>query len=237
MNILIIEDDILLANRIGKLFERTVISNRVKVIHSFREFLNELSIIDSYDIVLTDLKLSGNRDSFDGYDIIEIIREKNLNLPVVVISWFSDVGSLQKAFQLWASDYIIKPFRLKELEVRILNWFKNFYLTWIYFSWNTISYKELVYKIDTNEFYYNNELIPLTKKNKYILSLFFSKPDKLLSETYLIEKIWWDIMLIVDRNLRVNILRLKQSLNPYGLDERIKNIRGEGYIFSAKRKV
>jgi two-component system phosphate regulon response regulator PhoB len=69
--------------------------------------------------------------------------------------------------------------------------------------------------------------IPLTKNNKYILSLFFAKPEKLLRESFLIEKIWGDVCVTVDRNLRVNILRLKRALLPFGIDTWIQNIRGE----------
>ena len=57
-----------------------------------------------------------------------------------------------------------------------------------------------------------------------------SHPEVLLKETYLNEKIWWDISSIIDRNLRVNILRLKNMLKPYDLDMRIQNVRWEWYI-------
>lgn len=60
MNILIIEDDVFLAKRITKMFESKIITNRVKMAHSFFAFLDELSIIKSYDIVLVDLKLSND---------------------------------------------------------------------------------------------------------------------------------------------------------------------------------
>ena len=58
MNILIIEDDVFLAKRITKMFESKIITNRVKMVHSYFAFLDELSIIKSYDIILVDLKLS-----------------------------------------------------------------------------------------------------------------------------------------------------------------------------------
>lgn len=76
MNILIIEDNVFLANRIAKIFESKVITNRVRVTHSFLEFLQELPIINSYDIVLVDLKLSENTLELCGYKIIREIRAK-----------------------------------------------------------------------------------------------------------------------------------------------------------------
>ena len=76
MNILIIEDDVFLAERIGKVFESKVIANRVKILHSFLEFLEEFSVVASYDIILTDLKLADDRIDLCGYRIIRAIREK-----------------------------------------------------------------------------------------------------------------------------------------------------------------
>ncbi|MDD5377260.1 MAG: response regulator transcription factor [Candidatus Gracilibacteria bacterium] len=234
MNILIIEDNVFLANRIAKVFESKIITNRVRVLYSFSEFLEELSVISSYDIVLVDLKLSDDALELGGYRIIRIIREKQVSIPIVVISGFSDIDRLRLAFEYGASDYIIKPIRLKELELRVLNWFKSYYLSNITSMGTARFYKNLKYDLDKNEFYLDEELVPLTRNNKYILSLFFSHPEKLLTESFLVERIWGDATLMVERNLRVNILRLKQALSPFGIDGWIRNIRGEGYIFSEK---
>lgn len=234
MNILIIEDNVFLANRIAKIFESKVITNRVRVTYSFLEFLQELPIISSYDIVLVDLKLSENTLELCGYKIIREIRTKWLTIPIVVISGFSDIDKLRLAFEYGASDYIIKPIRLRELEIRVLNWFQNYYLSSIKSIGTTHFYKNLQYNLTKNEFSINNITIPLTKNNKYILSLFFSNPEKLLMESFLVEKIWGDVCMSVERNLRINILRLKRALSPFGIDTWIHNVRWEGYIFSEK---
>lgn len=233
MNILIIEDDILLAEKIKKIFQSKVITNRVYVAYSFEDFTHQLPILSSFDIILTDIKLSSHHTNMDGYEIIQIIRKKNIKIPIVVISGNGNIDCLRYAFDCGANDYIIKPLRLRELEVRIMNWFKNYYLSNISFLWRIHYYKDLSYNIDTNEFYFKNEHIPLTKNNKYILSLFFAHPEKLLSDTFLIEKIWGDIYLIVNRNLRINILRLKKWLSPFWIDSRIQNIHWEWYLLFA----
>ncbi len=232
MNILIIEDDVFLAEKIGKIFASKVIANRIRIVHSFLEFLNELPIVSSYDIVLTDLQLSQDRFDLCGYRVIRAIREKSATMPIVVISGFADIDRLRVAFEYGASDYLVKPVRLRELELRVLNWFKNYSLSNVAFSGHAHSYGHLKYDLDRNEFSFKNDPIPLTKGNKYILSLFLSNPEKLLRESFLVEKIWGDICPTVNRNLRVSILRLKQSLCPFGIDEWIQNVRGEGYVFS-----
>ncbi|MDD4151752.1 MAG: response regulator transcription factor [Candidatus Gracilibacteria bacterium] len=228
MNILIIEDDLFLAKNIAKLFEKKIIINRVKIITNYNHFLKELSIIKSYDIILIDIFL-GPLEKKNGIDILSIIREKDSQIPVIIISRFDECKYLEEAFSKGASDYIIKPFRLKELEIRVLKWFK-IYLDNDLSKTKNINYFGLEYNISKNEFYYNGIILDLTKGNKYLLLLFLSSPEKLLKEIYLVEKIWGDLSFIIERNLRVNILRLKNKLKKYKIDSWISNIRGEGYI-------
>jgi DNA-binding response OmpR family regulator len=231
MNILIIEDEVFLARRIGMIFNAKVIANRVDVIHSYREFRQKYPSITSYDIIITDLKLNSMEQEPSGYKIIRDVRERSTKIPIIVISGMNDTERLREAFEYGANDYIFKPFRLKELELRILNWFKTYYLFNTPLSGKHYCYRDLQYDALRNEFLIDNTVIPLTRTSKYILSLFFTAPEILWRETVLIEKIWGDVYASIDRNLRVSIYRLKRSLAPYGLDTWIQNIRGEGYIF------
>lgn len=94
MNILIIEDEILLAEKIKETFTKKVLSNRIKMIHSYESFLRELSIIESYDIVLVDIILSDSCPK-TGIDIIKIIRDKNISIPIVIISSMDDFHRIE----------------------------------------------------------------------------------------------------------------------------------------------
>ena len=229
MNILIIEDEVFLAEKIKQAFSNKVISNRIKMIHSYREFLHELSIIGSYDIVLVDIMLWESNQK-TGIDIVKTVREKDINIPIVIISSMSDCHRIKSWFDSGANDYIVKPFRIKELEIRVLRWFQTFFLSLYFGNDKTVEYKELLYNISENQFYYQGTPLMLTKKNKYILSILLSQPEKLIPNNYLIEKIWWDIYMIVERNLRVSIHRLKSELKEYECHNWIQNIRWEWYM-------
>ncbi|MCP4523044.1 MAG: response regulator transcription factor [Candidatus Gracilibacteria bacterium] len=189
----------------------------------------ELSLIQSYDIILVDINL-GNLNQKNGLDIIEILRKKEIMVPIIVISGYNDIELIDKAFCLGANDYLTKPFRLQELEIRIMKWFKSYCINIIFAGSNTIIYKGLSYHFDTNQFYYKENTIDLTKKSKFILFQLLLHSEKLISEETLREKIWGDRELLKERNLRVNILRLKKSLEKTGIHNWIQNSRGEGYI-------
>jgi len=99
MNILIVEDDIYLASKIQEVFEQNVLTNRVQIVGSYVEFLDELGHISSYDIVLSDIVLGG-ADGKTGLDILKIIRNKDLHIPIIIISSLSEYESLENAFNI-----------------------------------------------------------------------------------------------------------------------------------------
>lgn len=228
MNILIIEDDLFLADKIKQIFEKKILTNIVKAINSFDSFLNEITIINSYDLILIDICLWNK--SKNGIDIIKIIRKKNIRIPIIMISWYECTDMMELCFHVWANDYIIKPFRLKELEVRVFKWFKDYFFSIKYFESDIIQYYELSYNLKQNKFYFLDEEIFLSKQNKYLLSIFLSHNELFLSIKLLTDKIWWDICEYDSRNIRVNILRLKKYLKLLWIDNRIQNERGEWYI-------
>ncbi len=228
MNILIVEDDYLLANRIKEVFEKKIVTNRIKILQTYENFIKEYTLIWNYDIFLIDILLWQNKDK-NGIDIIENIRKKNKSSPIIIVSWLDDITWLEKWFTKWANDYLVKPFRLKELELRVINWFKNYYYK-PWFIQENKNYNWLEYNVLENNFYYKNQLLTLTKQSKFLLSILFQKPENLCTEEFLKDKMWLDIVSIIDRNLRINVLRLKQSLKPYNIDNWIVNSRGEWYM-------
>lgn len=69
----------------------------------------------SYDIILLDLNLP----DFFGYEVLKFVNENFHNLPIIVISAYADMKNKLHAFHLGASDYMVKPLNLEELEARI----------------------------------------------------------------------------------------------------------------------
>jgi response regulator of citrate/malate metabolism len=61
-----------------------------------------LYIVKSYDIILVDIFLWNSKKN--GIDIIDIIRSKYINIPIVIISWFSEIERIERWFESWAND-------------------------------------------------------------------------------------------------------------------------------------
>jgi response regulator of citrate/malate metabolism len=57
MNLLIIEDDLFLANKMKQIFQKKNFINRVNLLLNFEDFLNEFYLLNTYDIILVDILL------------------------------------------------------------------------------------------------------------------------------------------------------------------------------------
>jgi OmpR family two-component system response regulator YxdJ len=231
MNILIIEDDIYLASQIKLTFLKCGFANRVKHISSHEGYVNESHSVKNYDIILLDINL-WKRNQKNGFDILSHIRTLNQDIPVIIISSHSEYSFLEEAFARWAHDYMIKPFRNRELQIRIQRWFRNYILS-EYFSINKIvEYEGLIYDLAAYDFSIWWEKIKLSKWSKYILSLFIIYREKLITQKFLAEKIWWYAEADYDKNIRIKIMRLKNQLKKVWIDNWIDTVRWEGYVFN-----
>ena len=132
-------------------------------------------------------------------------------------------------YELRADDYISKPFRVKELMLRIKSVMRRYSNET---SDGIIKINNL--KINTNEakVYKNNEEIILTAMEYRLLLILLSNRGKVLSRTALLENIW-DVAgeFVEDNTLTVYIKRLRDKIEEDpAKPEFIKTVRGLGYV-------
>lgn len=173
----------------------------------------------SIDIVLLDVSLpDGN-----GFEICKEIKEKN-DIPVIFLTAQDEETSVVLGLDLGADDYIVKPFRTRELISRIKSVLRRYGKKE---ENNIIQYKNI--KIDTisAKVYKNNKEIIFTSLEYRILLMLFTNKNKLITREQLLEKIW-DIAgnFVNDNTLTVYIKRIRKKLED---DSIIKTIRGLGY--------
>ena len=170
------------------------------------------------DLVLLDVSLpDGN-----GFEICKEIKSKK-DIPVIFLTAQDEETSVVLGLDLGADDYIVKPFRTRELISRINSVFRRYGHN----ESNLIQYKNI--KIDTSsaKVYKDNEEIIFTSLEYKILLMLFSNQNKLISREQLLEKIW-DIAgnFVNDNTLTVYIKRIREKL---GDEIIIKTVRGLGY--------
>ena len=171
------------------------------------------------DIVLLDVSLpDGN-----GFEICKEIKEKN-DMPIIFLTAQDEETSVVLGLDLGADDYIVKPFRTRELISRIKSVLRRYGKKE---ENNIIQYKNI--KIDTisAKVYKNNKEIIFTSLEYRILLMLFTNQNKLITREQLLEKIW-DIAgnFVNDNTLTVYIKRIREKLED---DSIIKTVRGLGY--------
>lgn len=183
-------------------------------------------IIDEkeFSLYILDLTLPDG----SGYDVCKRIKAKG-DLPVIFLTAYDDEVNVIMGFELGADDYISKPFRVKELMLRIKSVMRRFSNET---SDGIIKINNL--KINTNEakVYKNNEEIILTAMEYRLLLILLSNRGKVLSRTALLENIW-DVAgdFVEDNTLTVYIKRLRDKIEEDpAKPEFIKTVRGLGYV-------
>lgn len=183
-------------------------------------------IIDEkeFSLYILDLTLPDG----SGYDVCKRIKSKG-DLPVIFLTAYDDEVNVIMGFELGADDYISKPFRVKELMLRIKSVMRRYSNET---SDGIIKINNL--KINTNEakVYKNNEEIILTAMEYRLLLILLSNRGKVLSRTALLENIW-DVAgdFVEDNTLTVYIKRLRDKIEEDpAKPEFIKTVRGLGYV-------
>lgn len=183
-------------------------------------------IIDEkvFSLYILDLTLPDG----SGYSVCKRIKEIG-DFPVIFLTAYDDEVNVVMGFELGADDYITKPFRLKELLVRIKSVFRR------YNNDNTdgkIKVKDLVVNTNEAKVYKNGNEIVLTAMEYRLLLILLNNRGCVLSRTQLLENIW-DVAgdFVEDNTLTVYIKRLRNKIEENPTEpEYIKTIRGLGYI-------
>ena len=221
MNIFLLEDDEAIG--IGLTYSLENEGYSVTLAKTVSEGIKTIAEND-FSLYILDLTLpDGN-----GYNVCKKIKEKG-DLPVIFLTAYDDEVNVVMGFDLGADDYITKPFRVKELLLRIKSVLRRYNKD---FSDGILKYRDL--SVNTNEakvYKGDNEVI-LTAMEYRLLLILLNNRGNVLSRNRLLENIWdVDGDFVEDNTLTVYIKRLRDKIeedpaNP----EYIKTVRGLGYI-------
>ena len=107
--IVVIEDDPLVNNTVKDILEDKY--SKVLTFTDAQEAQNELHMIGP-DLILLDIFLG----HANGLDILEQLRKQGYNMPVIMMTAFSDIKMAVRAMKLGAEDFIVKPLDLEQQE-------------------------------------------------------------------------------------------------------------------------
>lgn len=75
--------------------------------------MKKLVEIDKINVIITDLKMP----DVDGFELLDRIKRMDPNIPIVVMSGYSETFSVEEAMKRGAAEYILKPFKKEEINM------------------------------------------------------------------------------------------------------------------------
>lgn len=163
-----------------------------------------------------------------GYDVCKMIKKKG-DLPVIFLTAYDDEVNVVMGFDLGADDYITKPFRVKELLMRIKSVMRRYNKE---STDGIFRVKDLVINTNEAKVYKNDCEIVLTAMEYRLLLILLNNRGKVLSRNQLLENIWdIDGDFVEDNTLTVYIKRLRDKIEEDPTKPvYIKTVRGLGYM-------
>lgn len=179
---------------------------------------------ENFALYILDLTLPDG----SGYDVCRTIKKKG-DLPVIFLTAYDDEVNVVMGFDLGADDYITKPFRVKELLVRIKSVLRRYNKE---SADGIVRVKDLVINTNEAKVYKNNQEIILTAMEYRLLLILLNNRGSVLSRNQLLENIWdIDGDFVEDNTLTVYIKRLRDKIEEDPTKPvYIKTIRGLGYM-------
>lgn len=216
--ILIIEDD----EHIVELLKFNIENKGYNVVASldgkegYLKAKNELP-----DLILLDLMLPG----MDGIEICKRLKNKKStsDIPIIMLTAKGDEDDRILGLETGADDYIVKPFSIKELLVRIKIILKRYSI-----SDENIIIGNLVIDNSKHEVKNKDELVKLTLKEYQLLEYLAINKGKVLSRNSLLDRVWGDDYFGDTRTLDVHIRHLRKKIKCES-GEIIETVRGVGY--------
>jgi len=218
--ILIVDDEkdlceILEFNLISEGFETTVA-------HSAEQAL-KLSL-DNFDLILLDVMMG----EISGYRMASRIRKDfNLPVPIIFMTAKTEENDILTGFNVGGDDYISKPFSIKEVVARIKAVLKRGKQDSA--QNRVLRFDELEVDLDSKIVSIDGETVSLTRKEFEILGLLLKYQGQYIAREEILLHVWNDDVIVTERNVDVNIARLRKKIGEYG--NNIKGKSGFGYAF------
>ncbi|MFT5819159.1 MAG: two-component system alkaline phosphatase synthesis response regulator PhoP [Crocinitomix sp.] len=181
----------------------------------------------SYDLVILDVMIP----EINGFDVCKEIRKISLT-PILFISAKGTSLDRITGLKMGADDYLVKPFNLEELLLRIVILINRpkatIEITNFSFGDNHINFK--TYEVQVKE-----KTLTLSKRELALLRLLISKKNEVISRNEILDEIWGKDKFPTSRTIDNYILNFRKYFEPNPSNPIFfKSLRGVGYKFEIK---
>ena len=217
MKILIIEDEVLLAESLKTMLESK--GFEVETIYDGKEG-EEYALLGIYDLLILDVMLP----SINGYKLAQNVRSKKIGTPILMLTAKSALEDRIEGLNAGADYYLTKPFDQRELLACI-----NALLRRQGNQINELSFGNTILDLDTSMLICGNESIRLSAKEFDVMRLLLQSPMHNISKESILAYVWGYDSNAVENHVEVYVGFLRKKLNSINSNINIVALRNLGY--------
>ncbi len=193
---------------------------------------------ESFDVILLDMMLPYKPGDMIIRELREMKEEKKRKTPVIVLSAKTMKDTRLEVLKLGADDYIVKPFDLDEVLVRIDVQLRRSEGEFSKASSEEeeLAYGDLLFSRRLNSVTFKGDSIKLTAKEMQLLELFLKNPKRTFTKSNLYEAVWNDVYMYDDNTVNVHMSNLRSKLKKATGRDIIDTVWGIGYKLHAEDK-
>lgn len=224
MRMLVVEDDKKIASFLEKGLKEAgyavdVASDGVKGLH--------LAEGGAYDAAVVDIMLPG----LDGLSLIEQLRERQDNTPVLILSAKRSVDDRIKGLQRGGDDYMVKPFSFSELLARLQALVRRSSQT---VTPSSLAFEGLSVDLLSREVTRDGQKIELQPREFALLEYLIRHPGRVMTKTGILEHVY-DYSFDPQTNVvDVLVCRLRNKVDKGFGAKLIHTVRGVGYVLKSE---
>jgi two-component system, OmpR family, response regulator len=165
----------------------------------------------------------------DGFNLAKEIKKSDRNVPVIFLTAKSMQEDINRGLEIGADDYIVKPFSMEELLLRVKAILRRAYQT------DDASERVITFKIGKATFDYQRQMLvfdkkenKLTSKESDLLRLLCENVNQVVDRTVALNKIWQSDSYFNARSMDVYITKLRKFLKDIPKVE-LQNVHGIGF--------
>jgi two-component system OmpR family response regulator len=217
VNILIVEDDAILAEGVARTVEH--MGNVATVVRDGQQAHALLFGSDTFDLMVLDIGLPG----IDGLTLLRELRQADLRMPVMLLTARDSIDDRIRGLDLGADDYLVKPVVLSEMAARIRALLRRSTLE----ASSELLHGALRMDTKAKRLWLSGDELEVTAREWLVLEYLLRRPERVVSKEQLRIAVFGDDEPGYNA-VEVYISRLRTKFENAGL--RIRTVRGFGYM-------
>jgi len=185
---------------------------------------------NSPDLIILDVMLPGK----DGWEVIRQLRQTDGTKHIPVIFLTAKGGEIDEVvgLELGADDYIIKPISIRKLLARVKTVLRK--------TTSSAAEPDAILRfgeVEINALNYSvkvaGKMVAFTKKEFEVLVYLSKRPGRVITRETLLNEIWGDDVVVIDRTIDVHIRKIREKLGEKNM-HLVETIKGVGYRLKAE---